>query len=76
MMGCDIPPSVQFRQTAKTKLIHRVGSHWIQLKPETFVVFLEVLKIGVSVVKGAIGRELGLDKDSERNAHPSADDLG
>ena len=76
MMRCDIPPSVQFRQVLKTGRIPRVGIGQIQLEPEALVVFLQVLKIGISVVKGAIDRELGLDQDSKRHSHPSADDLG
>jgi hypothetical protein len=75
MMRGNIAPFVQFRQALKTGHVCRVGSRQIQLEPKPFVVFLQVLKVGVSVVKGAIGRKLLLYQDSKRGAHPLANDL-
>jgi hypothetical protein len=75
-MRRDIPPPVQFGQVFQSQWIPRVGRWQIQPKPEALEVFPQIMQVGVAVVEGAMGRELGLDQDSKRSAHPEGDDLG
>jgi hypothetical protein len=76
VMRCDIPPSVQFGQVLETRRIPWVGSRQIQREAEAFEVFPQVLEVGVAVVEGTMGRELVLDEDLKRGAHPGDNDLG
>jgi len=75
-MRCDIPPFVQFSQVLETRRIPWVSIRQIQREAKAFEVFPHVLQVGVAVVEGAMGRELRLDEDPKRSAHPECGDLG
>jgi len=74
-MRCDIPPFVQFTQVLETRRIPWVSIRQIQREAKAFEVFPHVLQVGVAVVEGAMGRELRLDEDPKRGAHPEGGDL-
>jgi hypothetical protein len=75
-MRCDIPPLVQFSQVLETSRITWVSTRQIQHEAKAFEVSPQVLHVGVAAVEGAMGRELRLDEDPKRGAHPEGGDLG
>ena len=75
VMRCDIPPFVQFSQVLETRRIPWVSIRQIQCEAKAFEVFPQVCGWGCRV-EGAMGRELRLDEDAKRSAHPECGDFG